>query len=246
VIGLTGGIGSGKSSAAARLAELGAFVIDADKVGHALLTQRPIRELLVDRFGPGILGEATRPEPAPVESSIVPERAEAGIDRRALAAIVFDDPGARKALEEILHPRMRQTFAKAIGRTIRRGQHKAVVLDAAILHEAGWDGLCDRVIFIDAPRDLRLSRLASQRGWDAETLLSRENAQSPLEEKRDRADGIVANIYGLDALHEEIDRAWASLLASAPSRAIRASKPDRIPSTRSGSSPRPPGRSRLR
>jgi dephospho-CoA kinase len=221
VIGLVGGIGSGKSAVAARLGELGAFVIDADKVGHALLTQRPIQELLVERFGPEILlpaisadeGESSSEQPAPRE-----------IDRRALGSIVFADKSARKVLEEILHPRMRETFAKAIKRTVRRAQASAVVLDAAVLYEAGWDGLCDRVLYIDAPRELRLDRLAAQRGWDADAVLSRENAQHPLEEKRALADLIVANTNGLDALHEWIDRAWAPLTTAPPS-----AKPDRRP-----------------
>ena len=89
---------------------------------------------------------------------------------------MFADPSARKALEAILHPRMRDTFLKAIRRTIRRGQFRAVVLDAAVLYEAGWDELCDRVLFIDAPRELRAERLAAQRGWDAETVAAREKA----------------------------------------------------------------------
>src|SRR4051794_29962132 len=217
VIGLIGGIGSGKSSAAARFSELGAFVIDADKVGHALLNQRPVRERLLERFGPGILAPNVGSEAA--GSSADALSPPPTIDRGAVGRIVFGDASARKALEEILHPRMRQTFAKAIARTIRGGQAKAVVLDAAILREAGWDTLCDRVIFIDSPRELRLARLASQRGWDETVLFSRENAQRPLEEKRAGADLIVANTNGLDALFAEIDRAWASILASAPAPA---------------------------
>jgi dephospho-CoA kinase len=243
VIGLIGGIGSGKSSAAARFAELGAFVIDADKVGHALLTQRHVRELLVERFGPGILEPNLHQETSGFAVDSPP--ALPAIDRQALGRIVFEDASARKALEGILHPRMQQTFAKAIARTIRAGKAKAVVLDAAILREAGWDALCDRVVFIESPRDLRLARIASQRGWNEEILSSRENAQRPPEEKRASADLVVANINGLDALTAEIERAWLSILASAPARA-RMFQSERIPSARIGSSPRPHGRSRLR
>jgi dephospho-CoA kinase len=184
VIGLIGGIGAGKSRVAALLAaEHGAFVVDADAVGHALLEQRPVRDLVVSRFGPGILDQS-REEEGP---------AAPRIDRRALGAVVFSDPKALAQLEAILHPRMRRTFARVIARETRRGRARAVVIDAAILLEAGWDTLCDRVVFVDAPRDLRLSRLAASRGWTAEALDAREAAQWPLDRKRARADAVVVN-----------------------------------------------------
>ena len=206
MIGLVGGIGSGKSAVAARLETLGAFVIDADKVGHALLGQRPVRERVVEKFGPQILDPN------------VPEGEEPVIDRRALGAIVFADPAARKALEAIVHPRMRHTFEKAIARVTRQGVAAAVVLDAAILYEAGWDKLCDLVRFVDAPRDVRLARLASQRGWDEATLTTREKAQWALVEKRGRADAEVSNADDPEALGPAVDRAWSDLLSKAPAR----------------------------
>ena len=141
VIGLIGGIGGGKSLAAAALARRGAFVLDADAVGHALLDQTPVRERVVERFGTGVLAPSTDPDEPP------------HIDRRALGEIVFAQPSALCDLETILHPIMRRTFERAIARTVRRGKARGVVLDAAILLEAEWDSLCDRVVFIDAPRD---------------------------------------------------------------------------------------------
>jgi dephospho-CoA kinase len=199
VVGLVGGIGSGKSAAAARFAALGAFVIDADKVGHALIDQKPVRELVVERFGPCVLDPT------------VPEGEEPRVDRRALGAIVFKDPAALKALEAILHPRMRRTFEKAIDRVARRRECRAVVLDAAILFEAGWDDLCDRVLFVDAPREARAARVAAQRGWDEAALAEREKAQWPLERKKARADAVLANGGVPDDLRAEVDRAWAAL-----------------------------------
>jgi dephospho-CoA kinase len=198
VIGLVGGIGAGKSSAAARLEELGAMVLDADKVGHALLDQRPVRERVVSRFGREVLVQGDA-ESEPV------------IDRRALGAIVFADPAARKALEAIVHPWMRRTFEKAIARTIRKRAARAVVLDAAVLFEAGWDSLCDRVLFVDAPREQRLARLSAQRGWDVPALDAREKAQWPLAKKRERSDLIALNDGSHDDLRAQVDRAWASL-----------------------------------
>jgi dephospho-CoA kinase len=198
-----GAIGGGKSAATARLASRGAFVLDADAVGHALLTQRPVREEVVARFGPGIL--------TPSEDSEEP----AVIDRRALGLLVFSDPERRRVLEGILHPRMRKTFERAIARVVRRGEAPAIVLDAAILLEAGWNTLCDRVVFVDAPRAQRLERLAAQRGWTEENLAARERAQRPLEEKRRLADMLIDNDADLAHLESCVAQLWESLQAPA-------------------------------
>jgi dephospho-CoA kinase len=207
VVGVVGGIGSGKSAAAAVLAELGGFVIDADAVGHALLTQRPVRDEVVARFGPRVRGDDDRGSPV--------------IDRRVLGSLVFNDPKARRDLETMLHPRMRRTFARAIARTVRRGRASAVVLDAAVLYEAGWDELCDRVVFVDAPRDQRLARVESGRGWNEEVLSAREQAQGPLDEKKARADAVVANTGDLDALRAEVVRVWETVRRPARSAPCR-------------------------
>jgi dephospho-CoA kinase len=236
VIGVVGGIGSGKSAVAAAFEGLGAFVIDADKVGHALLDQRPVREQVVARFGPQVLAAATEGEgdgdgdPAP------------RIDRRLLGAIVFADPLALKRLEAILHPKMRRTFEKAIGRVVRRGKARAVVLDAAILYEAGWDSLCDLVVFVDAPRDQRLARLSAERGWDEAALSAREAAQMPLDAKRARADVVISNTEGLNELQAEAARAWEVLRASAPSRPQIQPRPRPAARAEGDRFPRPPGR----
>jgi dephospho-CoA kinase len=232
VIGLVGGIGAGKSAVAARLAGLGAFVIDADRVGHALLDQRPVRELVVKRFGPTVLAAD------PPEGEGIPPR----VDRRALGTVVFKNPTALKALEAILHPRMRRTFEKAIARVARRGGSKAVVLDAAVLFEAGWDGLCDRVLFVDAPRPSRLARLAAQRGWDEAAVAARESAQWPPERKKERADAVVSNAAGPDELAAEVDRAWSAVLASRPRRPRPDAAPPGRRSPTAGRPARPRGR----
>jgi dephospho-CoA kinase len=208
VVGLVGEIGAGKSRVAERLAARGAFVLDADAVGHALLSQRPVRERVVARFGEGILDRSADAGEGPPP-----------IDRRALGAIVFADPAALRDLEAILHPRMRRTFERAIAREVRRGRAGAVVLDAAILLEKGWDDLCDRVVFVEAPRDERLARLEAQRGWTDEVLQARERVQWPPERKRARADAVVVNASGLDALAAEVDRLRETVLK--PPRAPR-------------------------
>ena len=188
VIGLVGGIGSGKSTVAQLMAARGAQVIDADKVGHALLDQKPSREAVVARFGADILM---------VDD---PER----VNRAALGKIVFADPQARLTLERILHPRMKRTFEKAIARTIRRGTSKMIVLDAAILFEAGWNEICDMVVFVDSPRNSRLARLRESRGWTAADLSTREEAQWPLERKKELADLTITNNGDLEKLDREL------------------------------------------
>ena len=208
MLGLVGGIGSGKSTVAVRMSEIGGFVIDADTVGHALLSQRPVRDQVLDHFGPAIL--------ALVESEGDPPT----IDRRALGSIVFKSRDARFALESILHPAMLRTFEKAIARTQRRGGVKALVLDAAILYEAGWDLLCDRFVFVEASREVRFARVRDARGWDEEDLAVREAAQSSLDAKRSVADIVIVNEGDVSALRSAIGGAWNDLLRAPPRKNV--------------------------
>ncbi len=204
MIGLIGGMGAGKSRLAALFAEWGAQVLDADAIGHALLDQTPARDEVVARFGEGVL-DLSDPE-AP------------RIDRKRLGKIVFSEPALLKVLESILHPRMRLTFQKAIGRAARKRQARAVVLDAAILLEARWDDLCDVVLFVEAPEAARLERLQQSRGWSAEAVEARQKAQKPLDEKRGKADFVIENAGDLDALAASARPVWDRLTASPSTR----------------------------
>jgi dephospho-CoA kinase len=125
--------------------------------------------------------------------------------------MVFSDPAALRDLESILHPLMRREFVRIIGRAVSAGRAAAVVLDAAVLLEAGWDDLCDRVVFVDAPRPARLERVRAQRGWSAEALSAREQAQWPLDRKRRRADLVIVNDADLVSLERDVDRIWSSI-----------------------------------
>ncbi len=135
------------------------------------------------------------------------------IDRRALGAIVFADPKARRDLEAILHPRMRSWFLAVIERELSAGggTDRLVVLDAAVLLEAGWDDLCDLIVFVDAPREERMRRVEEQRGWSRETFEARERAQWPGDLKRRRADVVITNDAGVEFLKREVERVEAIL-----------------------------------
>ncbi|MDX2038484.1 MAG: dephospho-CoA kinase [Isosphaeraceae bacterium] len=223
VLGLIGGIGSGKTLVGSMLGERGAIVVEADKVGHSLIDQRPARDKIIQRFGSRVL-DLTRSD-----------EAQPPIDRKALGAIVFSDPVARKDLEAILHPSMKKTFERVIDRAGRRPKTTAVVIDAAVLFEAGWNQLCDAVLFVDSPRDQRLARLAATRGWTSEMLDARESAQLPLADKKARADHVIRNDADLTHLQESVESFWTGWTASSRTSSKRR------PSTASGRTSNPSG-----
>jgi len=227
VVGLTGGVGGGKSAATAMLGERGAIVIDADAVGHEALRRPEVFERLVDRFGPGVLAEVGPGG----------EAAVATIDRRALGKIVFADTSARRDLEAIVHPVMIADFERSIAEAQRDGAAPAVVLDAAILLESGWDQECDVVVFVDAPREERRARVERTRGWSRADFEAREAAQMPCDAKRRRADYVLPNVAGMAELAVEVDRfcEWLSVLAP-PEDARRAPGPLDATGMRAGAS----------
>lgn len=181
IVGLVGGVGSGKSAVAEEFAKAGAVVFDADGEARAALTRPEVREQLVGWWGPSVL--------AP----------DGSVDRKAVARIVFADPAQRTRLESVIHPLVKKSRADLIERCAASGAG-LVVVDAPLLFEAGMDKECDRVVFVDCPRALRLERLRVSRGWEESELDAREKAQLPLEEKRRRADDIVVNDADREAL----------------------------------------------
>ncbi len=214
VIGLTGSIGGGKSQVAALLGKRGAVVIDADRVGHEVLEHPEVRRQVIERFG--ALVAEHEPDAAATPGPI---------NRRALGSIVFAARPALDDLEAIVHPRMRRQFEAIIDRESVRGHVPMVVLDAAVLLEAGWDDLCDLSVFVDAPQPARLERVARSRGWTAEVLQAREAAQWPREHKLSRADIVIHNDSGFEILDQNVDRLFR--LLSGPLRP--ASSPVVIP-----------------
>jgi len=195
VIGLTGAIGGGKSLVAALLGKRGAVVIDADRVGHEVLEHPEVRGQVIERFGAGV-----------VERQTGTAAISGPINRQALGSIVFASRPALDDLEAIVHPPMRQQFEAILDRESVRGRAPMVVLDAAVLLEAGWDSLCDLVVFVDASQPNRLQRVARGRGWTAEVMQVREAAQWPREHKLGRADLVIHNDSSLEILDENLDR----------------------------------------
>jgi dephospho-CoA kinase len=194
VLGLTGGIASGKSAVASQLATLGATVLDADRAAHLLLDTPQIQQTLVARWGRAILTPTGQ------------------TDRAAIAARVFsgEDRGELDFLEQTLHPRLRQQFRAELARLAAAGT-QVVVIDAPLLLEAGWGDLCDAVIFVDAPRSARLAR-AKLRNWTEAEFTKREALQMPIPEKRDRSTHLLANVGTLEELAAEVQACWLALL----------------------------------
>jgi len=194
VIGLIGAIGSGKSQVASLSRARGAIVIDADALGHEALEQPDIRRRLIERFGPKVARGGNEPACSSCR-----------IDRQALGSVVFADPSALQDLEAIVHPEIRRRCESIMNREIATARASAIVLDAALLLEAGWNDLCDMVVFVDAPRALRLRRVTEGRGWTDAMLAAREAAQWTDEAKRGGADRVLRNDSTLEELEHDVE-----------------------------------------
>lgn len=188
VFGLIGGIGAGKSTAAACLAARGGLVIDCDKLGHVALELPEVREKLRARWGEAVFnGDGT-------------------VSRRAVAGVVFGTPAERTWLESVVFPEIGRLADEWIQAADADPAARFSVLDAAVLLEAGWKDRCDKVLYIDAPREVRLKRLTARSGWVSQELTSREAAQWPAEEKKRHADAVVTNDGSREQLQDRIDR----------------------------------------
>lgn len=207
VIGVVGGIGSGKSSVVRWVAQrYPVAVLDADAIGHDVLLSTEIKQQLLQRFGEEILTPAGE------------------IDRKALARRVFGDApqflAARRQLERIVHPEIRRRIQSGVYSAGGQPQSGVVLLDAAILLEAGWRDLCRWVVLIDCPREVRLARVLEHRGWSAEELDRRERSQWPLAEKRRLCDVIIDNSGELAVAGEQLAGVVRRCLAFKPGPGI--------------------------
>lgn len=201
-VGLTGGIGSGKSAVSARLAARGAVVIDADRIAREVVAPgTPGLADVLAAFGPTVA--------APDDS----------LDRPALGRIVFADPQARARLEAIVHPLVRAETARRIDAIPAGG---IAVHDIPLLVEVGAEGGYDLVLVVEAPRELRLTRLEG-RGLPRDEALARMASQASDERRRAVADVLIDNGGSLDDLDARVEEVWRDLLARRDAKAASAS-----------------------
>jgi dephospho-CoA kinase len=197
-IGLTGGIGSGKSAASKILAELGAPAIDADKVGHEIYQPgTPAYRELIEAFGDRIL--------AP----------DGTIDRRKLGPIVFADPAALKRLNAIVHPKMFTRMGEMVAAMRRGGEIRPIVIEAAILIEANWQPLFDEIWLVTASRAQVIERVERDRGLKPEQTEARIRAQLSDDERRRHATSVIRNDGTLEELRAAVTGLWQDALARA-------------------------------
>ena len=185
VIGVTGGIGSGKSSVARLLAECSGIVVDADQIAHEALRQPEILGRVVTQFGTTVIGP------------------DGAIDRKRLGKIVFSAPEKRVALEAIVLPWIRGRIHQELSAARARTDCRIVVLDAPLLIEGGWTDHVDVMIHVDSSFSSRLARV-QDRGWDESELKRRELLQLPLTDKQAMADHVVNNSGGLESLRSQV------------------------------------------
>ena len=193
VIGLTGGIGSGKSTVARLLENLGAAVIDADKIGHELLKPGSVTSRqVVNAFGEEIVA------------------ADGAIDRARLGRLVFGDTAKRELLNSIMHPPMHRAVRDRLEQYRRQGAGM-VVLEAPLLFEAGWQSLADWIWVTTAPEAVIRQRTGERSGLDDESIRVRINSQLPPEERVKNADAVINTDCPLDELEEKVSALWAQL-----------------------------------
>ncbi|HEX5044782.1 MAG TPA: dephospho-CoA kinase [Candidatus Polarisedimenticolaceae bacterium] len=200
-VGLTGGIASGKTTVAETFRRLGAVVLDADLLGHALLEHGgAAHDAVVARFGEAILNRERR------------------IDRAALAKIVFADAQARKDLEAMLHPRILEHAERRLTFELARRPAPVAVLEAALLVETGLYKRFDRLVLAACSRDAQMQRLTA-RGLTAEQAYARLEAQGSLEAKKAVADYVIDTEGTLEQTRTQSERVYAALVAEHADRA---------------------------
>ena len=196
VIGLTGGIGSGKSTVSTMLAELGAVILNADLVGHeAYLPHQHVWGGVVEAFGREILGEQDE------------------VDRRRLGAIVFQDPEALKRLNSIVHPWMYRRMGELLKELGAKGTRVAV-LEAALLIEAHWTPLVDQVWVTQASEERVIERLQARNGLTPEQVRDRIRAQMPVEERARQAEVVLDTNGALEAVRVKVRESWETKVAA--------------------------------
>lgn len=189
IIGLTGGIGTGKSTASGYLKERGFAVIDADQIARQIVEPgQPLLKELRRLFGTGILKE------------------DGSLDRKGLAAIVFQNKEKRKVLDEVMHSRIIDIIDARIAFYQSKDEYRGIILDAPLLFETGLEKKCDQVLLITADLDLRIARVCARDGMTPEEVSARIKNQMSDQEKKAKADWIVDNSSTKEDLMEKLDK----------------------------------------
>ncbi len=191
VVGLTGGIGAGKSTVSPMLAERGAVIVDADKIARDVQSPgSPVLDEMAERFGDGIIA------------------ADGSLDRAAVAAIVFNDKQALADLNAIVHPAMQTEIQRQIA--AHADTDRVVVLDFPLLAENPRDGLAATIV-VDVDPDIAVRRLVEFRGMDADDARARMNSQISRDDRLARATHVIDNSGDLESLRTQVDALWAEL-----------------------------------
>jgi len=192
VVGLAGGIASGKSLVARHFASLGCTVIDADQLVHELLKRPNVMQQIRDIWGGEVFADGC-------------------VDRHRLGEKVFAQPQDLERLNEIIHPLVLAEARNRLRELSKRSNLPAIIVDAPLLFESGLDRLCDVVVFVDAPLEERCQRACAQRGWTPRQLERREEFQNSLKVKREKADYVLTNLLTPDDALRQVREVFSRL-----------------------------------
>jgi len=198
IVGLTGGIVGGKSTVASMFRDLGAKIIDADKLGHsAILPYRPAWEKITRLFGKGVLQN------------------DLTIDRGKLGKIVFTNQTLLKKLNEITHPEIIKLIKKEISfaKNKNYSQEKILIIDAALIYEAKIDRLMDKIVVVYIDEDEQIKRLIKRNNLSKDEALQRIKSQMPMKEKAEMADYVIDNSSSLDETKKQVEKIWKNLVS---------------------------------
>jgi len=193
IIGLLGGVGSGKSSVARILESLGATVVDADRITGECLDDPKVRQKIESSFGKQVIGDS------------------GSVNRKVLADLVFTDERNRQELHTIIHPEIRERMREQIDRVRSLDRSVWIVIDAPLLFESPFKAECDLLIMVQVPLETRVERVKAERGWSGEELERRESTQTSLEEKARAAHVVVDNSGSLEDLEKRVEELFIRL-----------------------------------
>ena len=195
IIGITGGVGSGKSTVAGMFGELGCLVISADRQVQQAYQDPAVVSQIRNWWGNDIL------------------QPDGQLNKRKISDIIFTDPAQRKRLEEMLHPKVAQLRDRRMAEAGDDPQVKAIIWDTPLLFEVGLRGGCDAVVFVHLPLAGRLERVTQDRGWDEAELRRREKSQWPLDKKKEISDYIIDNTTDADNVRGQVREVLFRILA---------------------------------